>query len=100
MEKVDGIVIGAVAGYMIALGHSEKFLSFVATHGSFELTAIAVAGAAGLVLGDSLIHPGRRTRLESLRVRGMDAIKLAAGAGFLLIVGALIDGFWWPSTVI
>ena len=96
----NGIVIGAVAGYMIALGHSEKFLSFVATHGSFELTAIAVAGAAGLVLGDSLIHPGRRTRLESLRVRGMDAIKLAAGAGLMLFVAALIEGFWSPSSMI
>ena len=96
----NGIVIGAVAGYMIALGHSEKFLSFVATHGSFELTAIAVAGAAGLVLGDSLIHPGRRSRLESLRVRGMDAIKLAAGAGLMLFVAALIEGFWSPSSMI
>lgn len=95
----NGIVIGTVAGYVVAMGHEEKFLSFVVTHGSFELTAIAVSGAAGLILGDALIHPGKRTRLESFRVRAMDAMKLAAGAGIMLVIAAFIEGFWSPSAI-
>jgi uncharacterized membrane protein SpoIIM required for sporulation len=96
----NGIFLGAIAGDLIATGHSEKFLSFVVSHGSFELTAIAVAGGAGLMLGNALIHPGRRTRLESLRVRGLEAIEIACGAGAMLFVAALIEAFWSPSLAI
>jgi uncharacterized membrane protein SpoIIM required for sporulation len=95
----NGLTIGAVAGYVLAMGHSEKFLSFVVSHGSFELTAIAIAGAGGLVLGDALVHPGQRTRLEALRVRGLDAVQLAGGAAAMLVIAALIEAFWSPAPI-
>lgn len=95
----NGIFIGAIGGYILAQGHGERFLSFIISHGSFELTAIAVAGGAGLILGNALIHPGQRTRLESLRVRGLEAIQIAAGAAVMLGIAALIEAFWSPSGV-
>ncbi len=95
----NGIVIGCVAGYVLSLGHSEKFLSFVVSHGSFELTAIAIAGGAGLILGDAFVHSGQRTRLESLRVRGMEAVQIAGGAAVMLVIAALIEAFWSPAPI-
>ncbi len=95
----NGLTIGAVAGYVLAMGHSEKFLSFVVSHGSFELTAIAIAGAGGLVLGDALVHPGQRGRLEALRVRGLEAVQLAGGAAAMLVIAALIEAFWSPAPI-
>ncbi|HUQ72197.1 MAG TPA: stage II sporulation protein M [Planctomycetaceae bacterium] len=95
----NGIVIGGIAGYVLSLGHSEKFLSFVVSHGSFELTAIAVAGGAGLMLGDAGLHPGNRTRLEALRVRGLEAVQLAGGAAVMLVIAALIEAFWSPAPI-
>ncbi|MDZ4686926.1 MAG: stage II sporulation protein M [Planctomycetaceae bacterium] len=95
----NGIVIGGIAGYVLSLGHSEKFLSFVVSHGSFELTAIAVAGGAGLMLGDAALHPGNRTRLEALRVRGLEAVQLAGGAAVMLVIAALIEAFWSPAPI-
>ncbi len=95
----NGIYIGAIAGHVISAGHGDRFLSFVVSHGAFELTAIAVAGAAGLMLGDALVHPGNRTRLESLRVRSLDAVKIAAGAAVMLTVAAVIEAFWSPSSL-
>jgi uncharacterized membrane protein SpoIIM required for sporulation len=96
---MNGIAIGAVVGYVCAAGHSDRFLSFAISHGSFELTAIAVAGGAGLMLGNALIHPGQRTRLESLRVRGLEAVQIAGGAAAMLAVAALIEGFWSPALI-
>jgi uncharacterized membrane protein SpoIIM required for sporulation len=96
----NGIYLGAISGYLVAHGHSSRFLSFVISHGSFELVAIAVAGGAGLMLGTALIHPGQRTRLESLRIRGFEAIQIACGAAAMLMVAALIEAFWSPSPVI
>lgn len=95
----NGIALGAISGYIIASGHSDRFLSFVVSHGSFELTAIAVAGGAGLMLGNAMVHPGQRTRLEALRVRGLEAVQIAGGAAAMLIVAALIEGFWSPSAI-
>lgn len=94
----NGIFLGTVFGAVVAAGHSENFFAFVISHGSFELVAIAVAGAAGLVLGDSLVRPGAYSRRRALLVRGRDSIKLALGAGAMLVVAALIEGFWSPST--
>jgi uncharacterized membrane protein SpoIIM required for sporulation len=95
----NGIAIGAVGGYVVARGHGQRFLSFVVSHGSFELTAIAVAGGAGLMLGDALIHPGNRTRLEALRVHGLEAVQIAGGAAAMLVVAALIEGYWSPAPI-
>lgn len=90
----NGIQLGTVAGYLIAQGHGERFLGFVASHSSFELTAIVVAGTAGLVLGHAIVAPGNRSRSEALRVRGLVAVKLALGAAAMLFVAAMIEGFW------
>lgn len=95
----NGIAIGAVGGYVVGRGHGEKFLSFIISHGSFELTAIAVAGGAGLMLGDALVHPGNRTRLEALREQGLEAVQIAGGAAVMLVVAALIEGFWSPAPI-
>jgi uncharacterized membrane protein SpoIIM required for sporulation len=90
----NGIQLGTIAGYIIAQGHSERFLGFVASHSSFELTAIVVAGTAGLVLGQSLVAPGNFTRLDSLRTRGLVAVQLALGAAGMLFIAAMVEGFW------
>jgi uncharacterized membrane protein SpoIIM required for sporulation len=95
----NGIQLGTVAGYLIAQGHGERFLGFVASHSSFELTAIVVAGTAGLVLGHAIVAPGNRSRSESLRVRGLVAVRLALGAAAMLFVAAMIEGFWSAQTM-
>ncbi|HIF01175.1 MAG: stage II sporulation protein M [Fuerstiella sp.] len=95
----NGIMLGAVTGYIINQGFADNFFSFAISHGSFELTAIVISGAAGLLLGWGMIHPGELSRRESLRVHGIDAIKLASGAGFMLVIAALIEGYFSPMAL-
>ena len=95
----NGIVIGTIAGFLISQGHGEAFLSFVISHGAFELTAIAIAGGAGLILGNAVLHPGQRTRLESLQTRGIEAVQIAGGAVVMLMIAALIEAFWSPAAI-
>lgn len=90
----NGIQLGTISGYLIARGHGERFLAFVASHSSFELTAIVIAGAAGLVLGHAILAPGAYSRTAALRRRGLVAVKLALGSAGMLFVAALIEGFW------
>lgn len=95
----NGIAIGATGGYMIAMGHGKTFTSFVVSHGSFELTAIAIAGGAGLMLGNAIVHPGQRTRQEALKVQGLDAVQIAFGAAMMLFIAAAIEAFWSPLPI-
>lgn len=95
----NSIFLGTVTGFLIGRGHAGNFFEFVIGHGSFELTAIVVSGAAGFMIGRALVHPGQRTRWDALRVRGLDAVKVALGAGVMLCIAALIEGFWSPSSI-
>ncbi|MEZ6132084.1 MAG: stage II sporulation protein M [Planctomycetaceae bacterium] len=95
----NGLSLGAITGFLIHRGHSDNFFSFTISHGAFELTAIVIAGAAGLLLGWGMIHPGDTSRLQSLRVHGRDAVQLATGAGFMLCIAALIEAYFSPLAI-
>lgn len=90
----NGALFGAVAGFLTERGLAPAFYSFVATHGAFELTAIALAGGAGLKLGHSLIAPGRRTRRESLVVAASECVVVLYGVTAMLVVAAALEAFW------
>lgn len=90
----NGIVIGAIAGYLTERGFSETFYSFVVTHGAFELTAIVLSGAAGLRLGHSLLAPGRNTRLQSLVQAAREIVIIVYGFAIMFFIAAAIEAFW------
>lgn len=95
----NGLQIGAVAGLLTASGRGFNLLTFVASHGAFELTAIVIAGAAGLVMGYALVDTGGRGRFASLRAQAPDITRLVLGAAVMLLVAAGIEAFWSPSSV-
>jgi len=90
----NGLLFGAIAGHLINVGYDETFFTFVIAHGSFELTAIIISGAAGLKLGVSLLCPGNLTRIESLKNAAHIAIQLIYGVIAMLVVAAFIEAFW------
>jgi uncharacterized membrane protein SpoIIM required for sporulation len=90
----NGALGGAVAGYLTEEGLAPTFFSFVVTHAAFELTAIVLAGAAGLRIGHALLAPGRRTRAESLVLAARQSIVIVYGVTVLLLVAAAIEAFW------
>lgn len=96
----NGVAIGSVAGYLTQLGHSETFWPFVIGHGAFELTAIAIAGAAGLKLGYGLLAPGRLSRKQSLIKAGREAMPLVYGVFFFLLIAAFLEAFWSSSAAL
>jgi len=96
----NGLNIGAVAGHLTRIGYSETFWPFVIGHGAFELTAIVIAGAAGLKLGAVLIAPGSMTRAAALRTAASVSIRLVGGAIIFLLLAAFIEAYWSSSNSI
>ncbi|WP_166225877.1 stage II sporulation protein M [Pseudomonas atagonensis] len=94
----NGLIIGAVAGHLTEIGFGQTFWSFVIAHGAFELTAIALAGAAGLELGWALIAPGRLTRAEALKRAARKSVLLIAGVMLFLLIAAFIEAYWSSKT--
>ncbi|HEY7240736.1 MAG TPA: stage II sporulation protein M [Burkholderiales bacterium] len=96
----NGVVIGAVAGYLTEIGYARTFWSFVAGHSSFELIAIVLSGAAGLRLGLAVIAPGDVSRKAALVAAAKPAVRVMYGAALLFFIAAFVEAFWSPHTAI
>lgn len=96
----NGLAIGGVAGYLTQLGYIDSFYTFVIGHGAFELTAIGIAGAAGMKMGFALIMPGQLSRRWALVQGAKEAIPLVYGVILFLLIAAFIEAFWSPAAVV
>lgn len=96
----NGLILGAVAGYLTAIGYGTPFWAFVSGHSALELTAIVISGAAGLKLGMAAIAPGLLTRKAALVAAARVAVRLMYGAALMFAAAALVEAFWSPHTLI
>ena len=98
----NGVFGGGIAGYVASLGYGGTFFPFVATHSAFELTAIILCGGAGLRIGQSVLLPGRLTRVAALELAARETSLIVFGAAAMLVIAAVIEAFWssapWVSS--
>jgi len=90
----NGLVLGTVEGFLWTRGRGWNLLDFTIGHTPWELTGIAMSGAAGLKLGWALVVTEGRTRMGSLRAAAPEIYRLVLGTAALLLVAAAIEGFW------
>ena len=90
----NGAFSGAIAGYLTERGLGPTFYSFIATHSAFELTAIVLAGAAGLRIGHALLAPRRLTRRQALVHATRESAVILYGVVAMLVVAAGVEAFW------
>jgi uncharacterized membrane protein SpoIIM required for sporulation len=89
----NAVFIGLLAGGFQAAGQGWTFWALVLPHGFLELTAICIAGGAGLRMGWALIEPGDRARVTALGEEARDAVLLILGVIPAFAVAAFIEGF-------
>lgn len=95
----NGIYIGASAGYCNAVCDASAFWSFVASHSSFELTGMIIAGMAGMRMGLALLWPGRLPRTRALVEKTRESLPLIYGAAVMTAIAAVFEGFWSAQPV-
>ncbi len=96
--SANGVVIGAIAGYLTQIGYGQTFWSFVAGHSSLELLAIVLSGSAGLRLGLAVIAPGNQSRRAALVAAAQPAVRMMYGAALMFLAAAFVEAFWSPLT--
>ena len=89
----NGLAIGAFAGHFANVGLLDYLLTFILGHGALELFAIWVAGAAGFLLGRSVVAPGSLSRADALVLSGRVAVRMVGATAVLLVVAGMIEGF-------
>lgn len=93
----NGLMVGALAALYVKAGFGPDFWATIAPHGVIELSAIQIAGGAGLVLAGGYLRPGRARRRDALLFAGRRAGTLVIGVALLLCVAGTIEGFISPQ---
>ncbi len=89
----NGVMIGAFQTFFAQ--HGLLWDSFLAVwlHGTIEISAIIVAGAAGIAMGNGWLFPGTYGRLYSFRRGAMKGLKIVIGTVPLFCVAGFIESF-------
>jgi len=89
----NSVMVGIFDQYFTAKGFGIDFFLVVFIHGTLELTAIIIAGAAGLILGKSFLFPGTIKRMTAFKQGAKDGVKIMIGLVPVFALAAFFEGF-------
>src|SRR4051812_9870603 len=95
----NGLMLGAFYAVFAAKGLAFNLAGWLAIHGTTELFAIDIAGAAGMRIGMAIAFPGRDTRTEAAVRAGRPAAVAMAGTVVMLAVAGLLEGIGRQTVV-
>ena len=85
--------LGAMLWLFNGQGLTLDFIGWLSIHGTTELFAILLAGAAGLHIGRSMAFPGDLSVLDAAAKAGQRASVVMAGVLIMMAVAGLLEGF-------
>ena len=89
----NGLVLGAFLVLYAQHGLAGELIGWLCIHGTTELFAVILAGAAGLRIGWAMAFPRKLSRLEAMTAAGRVAGTAMAGVVVMLFAAALLEGF-------
>jgi uncharacterized membrane protein SpoIIM required for sporulation len=95
--SLNGLMLGGIFAFTRAYNLDLRLFEFIIAHGVVELSVIIISGAMGLQLGEALIRPGERNRLQAFQETTADAGKILFAAIPFLILAGVIEGFISPN---
>jgi len=89
----NGMLLGVFAAIHHQAGIRAEMWAWILPHGVTEIGAIILCGGIGLMLGQAVVRPGMLSRTQSLLEAGREAARIAAGAGLMLVLAAIIESY-------
>ncbi|MBD3729645.1 MAG: stage II sporulation protein M [Sphingomonadales bacterium] len=86
-------VLGAMLWLFNTQGLVVDFAAWLSVHGTTEIFAILLAGAAGMHIGRNMAFPGKRSIMTAAAESGRRAAQVMAGVVMMLIVAAFLESF-------
>mgnify|MGYP006161479173 FL=1 len=94
----NGIMLGSFQYFFYSKNLGLASLLVIWLHGTIEITSIVIAGAAGLVLGNSILFPGTLPRKTAIFNAAKNGIKIVIGLVPLFLIAAFIESFFTRYT--
>lgn len=95
----NGAFVGQAAGLFHHEDQATKFWGLVTPHGLLEISAVVIAGGAGLALAWALVSPGDRTRGRAVADEGRRSVSIVLGLTLAFIAAGIIEAFVTPSSL-
>lgn len=89
----NGVMVGAFQTFFYQQGLLGESMLAIWLHGTLEIWAIIVSGAAGLTLGNGWLFPGTYSRAASFRRAARRGVKIVIGTVPIFILAGFIEGF-------
>jgi uncharacterized membrane protein SpoIIM required for sporulation len=88
----NGLMLGAFWAVFAAKGLGPNMAAWLMIHGTTEIFAICIAGAAGIRIGLAIAFPGAASRLDAAVEAGRTGAIAILGVVIMLAVAGLLEG--------
>ncbi|WP_274474327.1 stage II sporulation protein M [Mangrovimonas aestuarii] len=89
----NGIMVGAFQYFFYEQGVFWESVRGIWIHGSMEIFAIVIEGAAGLILGASILFPKTYSRMTSFKLGFKDGVKILISTFPFTIAAGFLEGY-------
>ncbi len=89
----NGIMLGTFQYFFYQKGLFLTSFMTIWIHGTIEISAIVIAGAAGLILGDGLLNPKSYNRSLSMQVASKRALRVLLSTVPLFLIAGFLESF-------
>ncbi len=89
----NGIMLGSFQYFFYAKGVFWESVRGIWIHGAMEIFAIVIEGAAGLILGASILFPKTFSRMTSFKIGMKDGVKILISTFPFTFAAGFLEGF-------
>ncbi|MBK8623317.1 MAG: stage II sporulation protein M [Saprospiraceae bacterium] len=89
----NGIMLGTFQTFFYTKGLLVTSFLTIWIHGTIEISSIVIAGAAGIVLGKRIVHPGTYTRSQSIKTGALHSFIILMSTVPLFVIAGFLEGY-------
>lgn len=88
----NGLMLGGLIALYASRDLTWPVVGWLFIHGTTELFAVTLSGAAGFRIGWAVMFPGERSRVDAAAAAGVEAGRVMAGVVIMLAVAGVLEG--------
>ena len=94
----NGVMVGAFQYFFYEQGLLRESFLTIWMHGTLEISAIIIAGAAGLTMGKGLVFPGTLSRIQAFQISARRGLKIMIGIAPIIVLAGFIESYFTRYT--